>query len=138
MAEKEFIFEKTVYLTDTNLFGNAYFASYFDWQGMAREEFFRQVMGDKNTFFQSGVKLVTIEASIRYRNEVTLFDEIIIKVKPDNVRITTFDLVFTYLNKKLGQLVAEGKQKIGFVDSSNKVIPIPKELKEDWERFRQR
>ena len=30
MAEKEFIFEKIVYLTDTNMFGNAYFVRYFD------------------------------------------------------------------------------------------------------------
>ena len=138
MPEKEFMFEKTIYLTDTNIFGNAYFARYFDWQGMAREEFFRQVMGDNNKIFQSGIKLVTIEASIRYRNEVTLFDEVIIKVKPDNVRIATFDLIFIYLNKKTDQLVAEGKQKIGFVDSNNKAIPIPKELKEGWERFKQR
>lgn len=137
MPEKEFIFEKTVYLTDTNIFGNAYFASYFNWQGMAREEFFRQVIEDINKFFLSGVKLVTIEAYIKYHNEVTLFDEVIIKIKPSNVKISTFDLIFTYLNKKTGLLVAEGRQKIGFVDANNKVIPIPKELKEGWERFKQ-
>ncbi len=135
MAKKEFTFEKTVYLTDTNLFGNTYFARYFDWQGMAREAFFREVIGDINKFLQAGIKFVTIEAYIRYRNEVTLFDEVIIKVRPDNVSIATFNLIFTYLNKKTGCVVAEGKQKIGFVDSNNKVIHIPVELREGWERF---
>jgi len=136
MAEKEFIFEKTVYLTDTNLYGNVYFARYFDWQGMAREEFFRQVVGEDNKILKMGIKLVTIEAHIKYHHEVTLFDRVIIKVKPDNIRITTFDLTFTYLNGKTGQSVAEGKQKIGFVDSANKVIPIPKELVGGWFRYK--
>lgn len=136
MATKEFIFEKTVYLTDTNLFGNAYFASYFDWQGMAREEFFRKVIGEDTNFFQSGIKLVTLEASIRYHQEVTLYDEVIIKAKPDNIRVATFDLIFTYLNSKTGGLVAQGRQKIGFVDSSGKVILIPKELREGWAKFK--
>jgi acyl-CoA thioesterase FadM len=102
---------------------------------MAREAFFKAVIGDINKFLQSGIKMVTIEAYIRYRNEVTLFDEVIIKVKPDSVSIATFNLMFVYLNKKTGDIVAEGKQKIGFVDSNNKAIPIPVELKEGWERF---
>jgi len=136
MAEKEFIFEKIVYLTDTNIFGNAYFARYFDWQGMTREEFFKQIIQDYDKFMQLGIKFVTLEASIKYHHEVTLFDKVIIKAKPDNIRITTFDLLFTYLNGKTCQLVAEGKQKIGFVNSVGKVIPIPKELREGWRRFK--
>src|SRR3989338_1238504 len=110
-----FSINMTVFLKDTNAEGNTYFARYFDWQGMAREAFFREVIGDINKFLQAGIKFVTIEAYIRYRNEVTLFDEVIIKVKPDNVSIATFNLIFTYLNKKTGGVVAEGKQKIGFV-----------------------
>jgi len=136
MAKKEFVFEKTVYLKDTNIFGNAYFASYFDWQGMAREEFFKQIVKDKDKFLQTGIKFVTIEAAIRYHHEVTLFDEVIIKIRPDNVQLTTFDLIFTYLNKKTGELVAEGRQKIGLIDSTGKVILIPKEFKEGWRKFK--
>lgn len=136
MIDKEFIFEKTVYLTDTNIFGNAYFARYFDWQGMAREEFFKQIIHDGIQFFQSGIKFVTIEASVKYRFEVTLFDKLIIKVRPENIKTTTFDLIFTYIKKETNQIIAEGKEKIGFVDSSGKVIPIPKELREGWEKFK--
>ena len=136
MEEKEFSFEKTVYLTDTNLYGNAYFARYFDWQGMAREEFFRQVIGDNDAFFRSGIKFITLEASVKYHHEVTLFDNVILKVRPDNIKITTFDLIFTYLNKKTDQLIAVGRQKIGFADSTGKVILIPNELREGWKRFK--
>jgi YbgC/YbaW family acyl-CoA thioester hydrolase len=137
MEEKEFVFEKTVYLTDTNLFGNAYFARYFDWQGMAREEFFHRVAGEDDSFFRSGIKFVTIEASIKYHYEVTLFDVVIIKAKPANIQKVTFELVFTYINKKTGQLIAEGRQKIGFVDSNNKVIAIPDGLRDSWGKYQQ-
>jgi len=136
MAEKEFIFEKTVYLTDTNLFGNTYFARYFDWQGMAREAFFKQLIGDVSKFLQSHIKLVTIEAHIKYHHEVTLYDEVIIKVKAENIKIATADLSFTYVNKNTKQLVAEGRQKIGFVDPSGKVIPVPRQLIEGWDNFK--
>jgi acyl-CoA thioesterase FadM len=132
MDTKEFIFEKTVYLTDTNLFGNTYFARYFDWQGMAREAFFKRLIGDVNKFMQSRIKLVTIEAHIKYHHEVTLYDEVIIKVKAENIKVATVDLVFTYLNKKTNQLVAVGRQKIGFVHPTGQVIPVPKELIEGW------
>ena len=138
MSKREFIFKKTVYLVDTNIFGNVYFAHYFEWQGMAREEFFKQIFPDKDKFLQLGIKFITLEASVKYHRELTLFEEVIIKVIPDNIKLTTFELIFTYLNKKTGQLVAEGRQKIGFVDSTGKVIPIPKELKEAWRKFKQR
>ena len=128
MSEKEFIFEKTAYVGSINLFGNVYFARYFDWQGEAREAFFNKTVADSLFLFKSGIKFVTIEASIKYYKEITIFNEILIKVKAENFKITTFDLVFTFTNKKTKQLIATGKQKIGFVDSANKVIPIPKEI----------
>jgi len=136
MLNGEFTFQKTVYLTDTSSFGNVYFARYFDWQGMAREEFFRCIVEDYQKLFQSNIKFVTIEANVKYYHEAILFDEVLIKVKPENIRTTTFDLIFTYINKSTDILIAEGKEKIGFADSKGEVIPIPKELIEGWERFR--
>lgn len=135
MAEKEFIYEKTIYLGDTNMFGNVYFAKYFDWQGEARESFINRVLPNSISLFKSGIKFVTIEASMKYIKEATVFNEIILKVMVSNVKIVTFDLIFTYIKKKTGDIIATGKEKIGFVDSSNKVIPIPKEIKGAWADF---
>ncbi len=138
MSDKEFVFEKKVYLGSTNLFGNVYFARYFDWQGEAREAFFQQVMPDALAVFRSGIKFVTIEASIKYSKETLVFDEIMIKVRPEDFKVTTVNLIFTYLNKKTGDLIATGKQKIGFVDSQNKVIPLPDAFKNAWQQFLRR
>jgi enediyne core biosynthesis thioesterase len=135
MENKEFSFEKTVYLGNTNMFGNVYFARYFDWQGEAREAFFQKTVPNSLEIFKSGIKFVTIEAAIKYHRETRVFDEVVIKVRAENFKITTLDLVFTYVNKKTGELVAVGKQKLGFVDPQNKVIPIPEQLKKSWEKF---
>lgn len=133
----EFIFKKTVYLTDTNAFGNAYFARYFDWQGMAREEFFKSIVKDYQKLIQARIKFVTIEASIKYHSEVVLFDEVVIRIRPENIKTTTFDLIFTYINKNTDEVVAKGKQKIGFVDANGAVIPIPQEMLEGWIRYQE-
>lgn len=125
---KEFNFEKTVYLEDTNAFGNAYFARYFDWQGTAREEFFKQIMPNPKILMESGIKFITISASMEYQKEAVLYDEIIINVKPTKVRMTTFELIFRFIRKSNQEVIAEGRQKIGFTNASGKIIAIPAQI----------
>ncbi len=137
MNSKDFIFEKTIYLGNTNMFGNVYFARYFDWQGEAREAFFYATVPDSLAMFRSGIKFVTIEAYIKYNKETLVYDQVLIKVKAENFKITTLDLIFTYVNKKTGELIAKGRQKIGFVDSNNKVIPIPGQLMQAWNKIKE-
>lgn len=128
MAKKKFSLDLRVYLKDTNLFGNVYFANYFYWQGVAREEFFRQVAPDTMFFVNKKITMVTIEASMKFKKEALLFDEITIDVKIANPKITTFELVFIFSNKRNKEILGEGMQKIGFIDDRNQVMPIPKEL----------
>lgn len=127
---KKFKFQKTVYLADTNAFGNVYFARYFEWQGMAREAFFREVSGSYAEMLAEGVKYITIAASINYKKESLLFDDIQITVEPRRVSLTTVELIFTYINMTRKEVIAIGKQKIGFSTMVGEVIPIPKKLLE--------
>jgi len=130
---EEFVFRKRVYLKDVNIFGNVYFSKYFEWQGEAREEFFRKLIGKEKALI-SNIKLVTLEASVRFIQEARLFDEIEIKIKVSGLTLTTVSLEFRYICRK--RLLAEGKQKVGFLDiHTNKVLPIPSKLKEKWRRF---
>ncbi|MFA5068669.1 MAG: thioesterase family protein [Candidatus Omnitrophota bacterium] len=128
MAKKNFSINIRVYLRDTNLFGNVYFANYFYWQGVAREEFFRQVTPDPMFFINKKIKMVTIEASMKFKKEALLFDDIEIKVEVKNPKITTFELIFTFVNKVTNEIHGEGRQKIGFVGQNGSVIPIPPEI----------
>lgn len=130
MGKKEFVFEKTIYLADTNIYGNAYFSRYFDWQGMAREEFLRQVLPDYVSFLKSGTKLVTKSASVEYIHEITPLEIVVICVTIGEVKRASFELIFTYKNKNTDQVIATGKQRVFLVDAQDKIIPIPTPLKE--------
>jgi YbgC/YbaW family acyl-CoA thioester hydrolase len=125
--KKTFTYDKTVYLTDTNMEGNVYFARYFDWQGQAREAFYRQNF--PLSIWQAGLKLITVNANIDYKHETFLFDDIQIKVQTSNLKNMSIELVFTYSNKNTGVLVAEGRQKIAFGSPDGKLIPMPEEIK---------
>ena len=131
MERKVFIFEKTVYLTDTNAEGNTYFSRYFDWQGMAREEFVRANVPGLIGILQSGVKMITVEAYLHFIQETFLYDEILIDVKTSNIKKASLDLIFTYTSKKTNQLIAKGRQKLAFADATGKLIPIPEEIRKN-------
>lgn len=135
MAKKEFVFEKTIYLTDANIYGNAYFSRYFDWQGMAREEFLKQVLPDYVSFFKSGTMLITKSASVEYTHEIKVLETVVVSISIGNVTRASFELIFTYKNKETNQIIATGKQVIILANSSGKIIPIPEALKEGAKEY---
>ena len=132
---QKFTFKKTVYLSDTNSFGNTYFAKYFEWQGMAREEFFKEISGNYAEMLTAGIKYITISASTNYRNESILFDKICITVEPKRISLTTVELVFTIENSEKKEVIAMGKQKIGFSTMDGVIVPIPRELLEGAKKY---
>lgn len=129
-VDKTFDFYKRAYLKDTNAEGNVYFARYFEWQGEAREDFFRQAVPDHMAILQSGTKLITVHSWLKYEHETYLFDEIIIQIQTLSLKKLTMELGFTYLNKNNGKIIAVGGQKLGFSDSSGKLIPIPPSIRD--------
>jgi acyl-CoA thioesterase FadM len=66
--------------------------------------------------WQKGIKLITVNASIEYKHECFLFDEIAIDVKVANLKRMSLEIIFAYSNKKTGQLMAIGRQRIAFAD----------------------
>ena len=51
------------YLKDTNLYGNIYFARYFEWQGVVREAFLYECLNNQLNLLNDYI-LVTKSASI--------------------------------------------------------------------------
>jgi acyl-CoA thioesterase FadM len=128
MAKKEFKFSITVYLGDLNIFGTAYFANFFIWQGMAREEFFKNIIGDYQKFLKKSIKLITIQASMKYKGTAKLYDDVDIFVKPEKATLTTVDLSFTFLNKAANKIIGEGQERIGFTNLKDEIIPLPEDI----------
>lgn len=133
---KSFFFERTAYLTDTNMFGNVYFAQYFDLQGEAREEFFKYFMGnDYSEFVQKGYGLMTVEANMKYKQEVFVYDEIIIVINLSRLKKMKATLTFTFLMKKDNSLVGEGHQQLAFSSPEGKPIPVPEIVRRNAEPY---
>jgi len=134
IKRKRFSLELTVYLKDTNAEGNVYFARYFEWQGMAREAFFRKVFSEAIEAFSTGeLRLITVDASVHFKSQLFLFDEVEIRVKPirpKHASQASIDLEFLYVKKQSGEEVATGKETLAFADSKGNLISIPKQMLE--------
>lgn len=134
--DRAFVYEKQVYLSDTNAVGNTYFAKYFEWQGIVRESFFfRCLFPDPQAFAKSGIKLITAEAHMKYKHETVLLDRVIIRLKMGRVRRTSAELLFKFLDKKTNRLIGEGSQVVVFADSTGKPIPMPEIVVQNLKPF---
>lgn len=124
--DKAFVYEKQVYLSDTNAVGNTYFAKYFEWQGIVRESFFfKCLFPDPAAFAKSGIKLITAEAHMKYKHETVLLDKVVIKLTMGKVRRASAELLFTFRDKNTNKLIGEGSQVVVFADNTGKPIPMP-------------
>ncbi|SRR5258706_4862832 len=126
--DRAFLFNKTVFLSDTNAFGNTYFAKYFEWQGMARESFFERFlvpMQYQEAFIKSGIKMITVEAEHKYLAETRFTDRIEIRLKLGKVRRASAELLFVFTNRRNGKIVGKGRQIVTFANAHGKLIPLP-------------
>ncbi len=75
------------------------------------------------------MRIFTVSATIEYKAELTLYDEIEIEVYTRNIRRASFELLFYFMNHKTNTVVAVGSQKLVFIDPENRIMPIPEEFK---------
>lgn len=134
--EKEFLFEHTVYLSDTNLVGNTYFAKHFEWQGKIREAFLYHIIDSFDDLVRSGVKLITKEAHCEYASESTVFDTVLMSLKIGKVTHVRLEVFFTFRNKKTNKIISKGRQVIVFGGPHGKPIGIPPAILKGIQPFR--
>lgn len=125
---KEFSIERTVYFGDTNVEGNVYFVRFFEWQGIAREEFYLRIMPDAVGFLKSGTRIITVEAKIQFKSQFVLFDRVTIEVTVKAIRTANIELLFLYRKKGTGELAAIGTQRLAFTNEEGFIIPVPLEV----------
>lgn len=132
LKQNEFIYEKRIFLKETNLMGNTYFANYVLWEGEAREAAlmshpkFREEMA-KNQH----IKMITHSVYHRFIQETTFGDHIQIKVNTREIKKCSFVLVFRHYNKETGSILGEGWQRVAFADiTTGSFCSIPNFLKE--------
>lgn len=126
----KFIFRRRVYLSDTNAQGNVYFAKYFEWQGDAREEFFRSAVPIHESFFSAGYRLLTVEASLEYKGEAKLYDEVEITVTVGWIKRASAELRFVFSNAGTAKTIAVGKQIIASAGKDGKPVAAPQAIRD--------
>lgn len=120
-----FHYEHKIYLKDTNAFQNVYFAHYFDFMGAAREEFLNHILGAQTAdFMKSGISLITVDSSIKYRNSLYLYDEFKVEVTVPKISKFKIKLDFEFVNSKTGIIHANSSMTIA-AGMNGSAIPIP-------------
>lgn len=123
---KTFKYDRTIHLSDTNMFGSVYFASFFNLQGEAREEFLQHFMAkDFGTFVEQRYGIVTVDAYCKYNAPLFLYDNIVVKLRVTKLKRTKFEIQFETERQSDKLVAATGKQWIGFTTAEGKPIAIP-------------
>jgi len=123
MRKDIFNYELTVTLKDINMYGTVYFARYFEWQGVCRELYFTTLENYQAVF--NDIALVTKYAWNDYKKQIHVFDQILIRVQNRNIKKTSFEMMFTYIDKKSGDVVSVGGETLIFMDKNGIILRIP-------------
>jgi enediyne biosynthesis thioesterase len=124
----------TVGFEDTNLVGNVYYVNYLRWQGRCREMFLKENAPTVLQELQHDLKLFTLKAECEFYSEITVFDELSVRMRLDELTQTQIQFSFDYvkLHGELESLVARGAQRIACMRGPNtQTVPsrVPVELR---------
>ncbi|MFA7243279.1 MAG: thioesterase family protein [Sulfuricellaceae bacterium] len=113
-------------LKDSNAYGNTYFARYFEWQGVCREQWFFQCICED--MLKSLGVLITKCAHQDYAQETFPFQKVECLLNAYNVKQCSFNLLFRFYVG--GKLVSRGYQQIVFANHDKKIIRFPEGMRE--------
>ena len=126
---------------ETNLVGNVYYAHYVSWQGRCREMFICDHTPEVLEDFARGLTLATTRVSCSYYQELSAFDDVLIRMSPGAVspgRLTMMFQYFRILPDGGKTLVAEGEQEVASVMRSGSHLqpaPLPEALRKAVESY---
>lgn len=125
----------TVGFEETNLVGNVYYVNYLRWQGRCREMFLKEKAPQVLVELQKDLKLFTLKVECEFFAEITLFDELSVRMRLEELTQTQVQFSFDYVKLSEGQeyLVAIGRQRIACMRGPNtETVPsrVPSQLRE--------
>lgn len=125
--EKKFLYEKSILIKQTNLFGNTYFSNYIEWQGEAREKLFLSHPAALDFLKENlDIFLVTHTLHHEFISNTFFGDKLRIELTTKNILDYSFVINFQYFNNQTNQLVGKGWQKICFINRvSNQPCKVP-------------
>jgi enediyne biosynthesis thioesterase len=107
---------------ETNIVGNVYYVNYLRWQGRCREMFLKENAPEVLEDLQDDLKLFTLKVDCEFFAEITLFDELSIRLRLVDLAQTQVEFSFDYVKidaSGLETLVARGHQRIACMRGPN-------------------
>jgi enediyne biosynthesis thioesterase len=107
---------------ETNLVGNVYYVNYVRWQGRAREMFLKEHAPEVLADLQDDLKLFTLRVECEFFAEITVFDELSIRMRLIELGQTQLEFGFDYVRLDDGggeQLIARGRQRVACMRGPN-------------------
>ena len=126
---------------ETNVVGNVYFVNHLRWQGRCREMFLREFAPEVLDQMSDGLCLMTARCSCEYLQELSAFDEVVIRMRLGTMAQNRMTLAFEYWRIHAGApevLVARGEQQIVFMRRAANGMapePVPQELRAALREF---
>ncbi|MFD0205223.1 MULTISPECIES: acyl-CoA thioesterase [Saccharothrix] len=122
----------TVGFEETNLVGNVYYVNYLRWQGRCREMFLKENAPSVLRDLQDDLKLFTLKVECEFFSEITLFDELSVRMRLEELTQTQIQFAFDYVKVTDGQelLVAKGRQRIACMRGPN-TNTVPSRVPDD-------
>ena len=120
-AKQTFRHTISIFLKDSNAYGNTYFARYFEWQGICREKWFYDCIA-RDMLQNEGV-FITKHAEQDYLQETFPFQEIACELNAYDVRKCSFWLEFRFYAD--GKPVSVGRQQIVFANHAKQITALP-------------
>ncbi|QQQ74286.1 acyl-CoA thioesterase [Saccharothrix sp. 6-C] len=122
----------TVGFEETNLVGNVYYVNYLRWQGRCREMFLKEKAPSVLKDLQDDLKLFTLKVECEFFSEITLFDDLSVRMRLEELTQTQIQFSFDYVKVTAGQevLVAKGRQRIACMRGPN-TNTVPSRVPED-------
>jgi enediyne biosynthesis thioesterase len=126
---------------ETNIVGNVYYAHYVRWQGRCREMFLHDNAPELLQELNRGVSLATTRVSCSYYQELSVFDDVLIRMSSMAVTPNRLTMLFQYFRvspQGEEELVAEGEQEVACVmrtGTHTEPKPLPQALRDAVERY---
>ena len=114
---------------ETNLVGNVYYVNHLRWQGRCREMFLREHAPEILTELEGGrLALATTRCSCEYFEELSAFDEVVIRMHLGALMQNRVTMVFEYFRRNGDslELVARGEQQVACMRrDGERMVPTP-------------
>jgi len=113
-----FIEEFDIYFEDISPSGIVHLEKLAEWMSMGREKFFRATCPDHIWLAEGDVAIFTVSMSIAIKAQSVWADKIKVIMTISDIKKISYSVNFEFYNLRTNEVIAEGAQKVAFLDKS--------------------